>query len=301
MKTPLLLWLVGVGALLISAPSAWAHGAHSITPDVRWWQLWSADPLILINLTTLSVLYVYGLRQLRAQRQAHMPVRPRQVVAFAVAIASLVIALLSPVDVLAGELLWVHMVQHMILMNVAAPLFVLGAPVRVMLWALPAKDRQTIGRFKRAAGKHGIPRYVLWQPIALWVVYALVLWIWHLPTLYEAALRYNVVHDLQHLIFFAVSSLFWRVLFDPIGRLRMTRATAVFYLFLTSLHATVLGVFMALAPTLWYPTYAGRTEPWGLIALEDQQLAGYIMWMPGCMVYAAVAAVLFSSWLKEEA
>lgn len=80
----------------------------------------------------------------------------------------------------------------------------------------------------------------------------------------------------------------------------MARGPAVVYLFLTSLHATVLGVFMALAPRLWYPTYAGRTEPWGVSALEDQQLAGYIMWMPACMAYAVIAAWLFATWLREE-
>lgn len=285
---------------LVAAPAAWAHGVRASAADARWWQLWNADVLILFNLVVLSVLYAVGLRRMRAQRAETAPVRPPQVVAFAAGIGFLVIALLSPVDVLAVELLWVHMVQHMVLMNLAAPLIVLGAPIRVMLWVLPPVDRQALGRGRRALELRGIPRYLFWQPVGLWVLYAVVLWVWHLPTLYEAALRSTMVHDVQHLMFFGVSCLFWRVLFDPIGRLRLARGPAVLYLFVTSLHATVLGVFMALAPRLWYPTYAGRTEPWGLGALEDQQLAGYIMWMPACMVYAVIAAVLFATWLQEE-
>src|SRR5690606_23086680 len=131
-----------------------------------------------------------------------------QATAFAAGMGFLVVALLSPVDRLAGELLWVHMVQHMVLMNVAAPLFVLGAPVRVMLWALKPADRQFFGEWKRGFAQRGIPRYLFWQPVTLWVLYAVVLWVWHLPSLYEAALRHDMVHDLQHLMFFAVSCLF---------------------------------------------------------------------------------------------
>jgi cytochrome c oxidase assembly factor CtaG len=283
----------------LAATPAWAHGTP-VLPDARWWTQWNFDPVIVINLLALGAAYAFGLRRLRAQRAERTLVRGRHVAAFAVATGFLAVALLSPVARFAGELLWIHMVQHMVLMNVAAPLFVLGAPGRVLPWALNPADRAWVGRVKLALTRRGVPRYLLWQPVTLAALYATVLWVWHLPRFYEAALRSQVVHDLQHLMFFAVSALFWRVLFDPIGRLCMARAPAVIYLFLTSLHATILGVFMALAPRLWYPTYAGRTEPWGVSALEDQQLAGYIMWMPACMVYAVIAAVLFAGWLREE-
>lgn len=286
--------------LLFAFPaSAWAHGV-AVSPDAIWWTQWNLDPVVLLNLGALGFTYAYGLRRLRSARAESAGVGARQAWAFAAALAFLLVALVSPVDAFAGDLLWVHMVQHMIIMNLAAPLFVFGAPGRVLLWCLAPAERATVGRARKALFRRGVPRYLFWQPVTLWVLYALVLWIWHLPALYEAALRHQIIHDLQHLMFFITSCLFWRVLFDPIGRLRMARAPAVLYLFLTSLHATVLGVFMALAPRLWYPTYAGRTEPWGLVALEDQQLAGYIMWMPACMAYAVIAAWLFASWLNEE-
>lgn len=282
-----------------AAPALLAHtGARP--PDAPWWTLWNADPLVIGSLGWIGAVYAVGYRLLRAQRGQAAPVRPWQAAAFAAGVAGLVLALLSPIDALALDLLWVHMVQHMLLMNVAAPLFVLGAPARAMLWVLPPGARQWFGRGPRRLARVGLPRYALWQPVLLWIVYAAVLWVWHLPRLYEAAVTSEPVHDLQHIMFFAVSCLFWRVLFDPIGRLRMSRALAVMYLFATSLHATLLGVFMALAPRLWYPVYAGRTTAWGLAPLEDQQLAGYIMWMPACMVYAAIAAILFSRWLAEE-
>jgi putative membrane protein len=287
-------------ALIVAAPlqaHALAVPGDDATP---WWARWNPDPFIVANLALLAGLYAGGYRQLRAQRGGSVPVGPAQAAAFAAGVLGLFVALVSPIDPLALELLWVHMVQHMLLMNLAAPLIVLGAPGRTMLWVLPPRARQWLGRGRRRLEQRGVSRYLLWQPVLLWLTYAAVLWVWHLPRFYEAALHYEWVHDAQHLMFFAASCLFWRVMFDPIGRLRMSRLLAVIYLFTTSLHATLLGVFMALAPRLWYETYAERATVWGLAALEDQQLAGYIMWMPACMMYALVAAILLARWLSDE-
>ena len=124
---------------------------------------------------------------------------------------------------------------------------------------------------------------------------------WHVPVLYEAALHSELVHDLQHLMFFVVACLFWRVLVDPLSRLRLSPGLGVVYLFATSLHATFLGVFMALAPTPWYGFYESTTAAWNLTALEDQQVAGLIMWMPMCMIYAFAAAIIMGLWLRDDA
>lgn len=291
---------MGMGTLALASP-LFAHTGALPDPGRPWWTHWNPDALIIANLFFFVACYVSGIRHMRAQRGADAPVRPLQVWAFGAGIGCLIVALLSPVDVLAGELLWVHMVQHMTLMNLAAPLVVLGAPARTILWAFPPSVRGRIGRWRQLAERRGIPRYMFWQPLFLWALYAFVLWVWHLPVLYEAALRHAWVHDVQHLIFFGASCLFWRVMFDPIGRLRLSQGGAVLYLFATSLHATMLGVFMALAPRVWYETYATRAPAWGMAALQDQQLAGYIMWMPACMIYALVAAIVFAKWLQEGA
>lgn len=288
-----------IGALALASPGH-AHGLPAANAS-GWWTRWNPDPLTLASMVFLVVFYGYGLSRLMRRRGERATVRPRHVLAFGAGVIVLALALVSPVDGLADDLQWMHMVQHMLLMNVAAPLVVMGAPWRVMLWALPAARRRWPGQGRRALVRRGVPRYLFWQPLLLLVLYALVLWTWHVPVLYEAALANRWIHDGQHIAFFAVAALFWRVLFDPIGHLQMSRGTAILYLFGTSLHATVLGVLMALAPRLWYPTYAGRTEAWGLAALEDQQFAGYIMWMPACMVYAVIAAVLCAHWLREDA
>jgi len=190
-------------------------------------------------------------------------------------------------------------VQHMALMMVAAPLLVLGAPAFVLLWALPLEWRKRLTPVIHWVERWNSPWYLLWQPLLLWSLFAVALWIWHLPPLYQAALRDRVVHDFQHLVFLGAAFLFWRVLLDPLSRLRLGRGAGVLYLFTTSLHASALGVFMALSPRVWYLDYQATAPAWQLTPLEDQQIAGLIMWMPACMVYALAAAALFALWLRE--
>jgi cytochrome c oxidase assembly factor CtaG len=185
----------------------------------------------------------------------------------------------------------------MLLVTVAAPLFVLGAPGRVLLWALPASARRTTGRVWRRLDRSTT---ALWHPLMAAGLYAVTLWLWHVPVLYEIALRDPVVHDLQHLSFFATACVFWRVLLGAASR-RLHPLGAVFCLFATSLHASALGVLLTMSPRAWYVSYAGTTAAWGLTPLEDQQLAGLIMWMPACLVYALLALAIIAVWLQGQA
>jgi cytochrome c oxidase assembly factor CtaG len=193
-----------------------------------------------------------------------------------------------------------HMIQHMLLMMVGAPLVVLGGSAAATLWSLPAAWRRRGAVWLGRMQGWRVPRYLLWQPLLTFALFGLALWVWHVPALYEAALYDDLVHDLQHLMFFVVACLFWRVLVDPLSRLRLSPGLGVLYLFATSMHATFLGVFMALSPSPWYGFYETTTAAWSLSALEDQQVAGLIMWMPMCMIYALAAAVIFGLWLRED-
>jgi putative membrane protein len=258
-----------------------------------WWAGWSADPVLHLNLLLISWLYVRGLgRVWRAG--VGRGVRVWQAAAFGGGILALVAALASPLHMLSEQLASAHMVQHMLLMNVAAPLAVLGSPALVVLSGVPAPYRATLGRLWRR-----IDAGVLWNPLAVWAAYALVLWVWHVPALYQAALRDPLVHDLEHLTFFAAALLFWRLVLDPIGRRRLDPVAAVAYLLTASLHGMALGVLMTLSPRPWYPEYEGRAPAWGLTALEDQQLAGLIMWMPVGVVYVAAAAARLAALIHE--
>ena len=284
--------------ILLSPVSSWAHGGHEPLRE-RWWSAWNWDWLILSNLAIAGGIYSTGLKRLWTKLGVGHGVRRRHAVAFAFGYTAAFLALVSPIDAISDELQWMHMIQHMVLMNVAAPLMVFGSPSLVALWALPLEWRQRISKLKRTAEPWSPRGYILWQPLLLWSVYAFTMWIWHLPRFYEAALHHQRLHDFQHLSFFLVSCLFWRLLLDPIRRLRLSKGVGVFYLFTTSLHATILGVLMALAPSLWYPFYSDKTAVWNVSPLEDQQIAGLIMWMPACMIYAVVAAILFGLWLAE--
>lgn len=276
---------------LAAARPSLAHGGEAPGP---WWTLWNGDPLVLGSLALAAALYGRGRAVARLRGKDARPA-----IAFAAAILVLLLALISPIDGLSDALSAAHMVQHMLLMMVAAPLWVLGNPVVTFAAALPRDLRRHIGRAGWRLRQRRPRRYWLFQPLAMWATFAAALWVWHLPGLYEAALRSEAVHHGQHLSFFITSCLFWRVLLDPLSRLRLDRGLGVLYLFATSLHATLLGVFMALAPQPWYPSYMTRTGLWRLSPLEDQQVAGLLMWMPGCMVYALAAAALGALWLRE--
>lgn len=282
-----------VAVILLSCPSlAWAHGRRA--QPGTWWLAWNWDPLVLVSVVLLAWCYGRGLARLWARVGVGRKVRRWQAASYYGGLGAISIALLSPLDALSEELSSLHMVQHMVLMMVAASLFILGSPTFVLAWGFPQWARAT-SLFSFA---FRLPQTrILWQPQFLWGLFAVTLYAWHHPILYQAALRDPLVHDTQHLSFFIVACLFWRSCLDPLGAHRLGPLAATLYLFTTSLHASALGVFLALSPRIWYGDYLGRTSAWGLAPLEDQQLAGLIMWMPACLVYPAVAAALFGAWL----
>lgn len=287
---------------LADLPPLLAHGAPRPVHEGPWWTAWNPDqPLVVVNLSLLLAIYLAGYTRLWKRGGFGSAIPRGRAAMFLSGMAVLWLALVSPIDVFSDELSWMHMVQHMLLIGVAAPLLVLGSPFLVGLWAFPLSWRRGYGKLRTRLLRWKPSRYLLWQPLLTWLLFGLVLWIWHLPPLYEATLYDDLFHDFQHFSFVAAACLFWRVLLDPISRLRLGRAVSVAYLFLTSLHATLLGVFMTLAPKAWYPFYESRAPRWNLTALEDQQLAGLIMWMPACMMYALVAALLLGMWLGKDA
>jgi len=255
----------------------------------------------MANLLVLALAYGLGIRRLWRRAGKGRVITKWRAVCFVLGTLTLGFALLSPVDALSNDLSWVHMCQHMLLMVVAAPLIVAGAPGMVLPWVLPVRWRSPLLRILAGSNNSALAAIYsfFWNPCAIWLLHAIGLWIWHLPKLYQWALHDPLVHDVAHLTFFLVGCLFWRVVVDVRNQRTLPPLLSVFYLFTTSIHTMFLGVFMALAPHVWYPIYAERTLVWGLTALEDQQLAGAIMWMPSCMVYAVVAVIVFAVWMDQ--
>ena len=270
-------------------------GHHLDVGTVFSW--WSWEPVTVALLALSAGLYGVGLARLWRRAGVGQGVKRWQALCFAGGLLALVVALLSPVDALGGILFSAHMAQHELLILVAAPLMVLGRPLAPFLWALPPAAREEVGAWSQAPAFAAAWRG-LTAPLAVFVIHGLALWIWHLPSLYQATLDDEFIHTLQHLSFFLSSALFWWSLIH--GRFgRLGYGAAVVYVFLTSLHSGVLGALLLFAPRLWYPIYEARTSQWGLSPLEDQQLAGLIMWIPAGVVFIILGLGLFAAWLGE--
>ena len=258
---------------------------------------WSFEPLVLIALLLSAVLFVVGFKRLSREAPQRKTVTPREAACFAVGWLALFVALVSPVHAWGRVLFSAHMTQHEILMLVAAPLLVLSRPVVPFLWALPLRWSRRLGNVAKLPAMQASWR-LLTIPFAAWLVHAVALWTWHIPALFEAVLRFELVHTAQHLSFLISALLFWWALIHgPQGV--MGYGAAVLYVFTTSLHSGLLGALITFAVALWYPSYAGLTESWGLTPLEDQQLGGLIMWVPAGVVYIIAGLALFAGWVRE--
>jgi putative membrane protein len=279
----------GIITLTFSSGRAYAHTARADIEE-EWWWAWQWDELVIINLCLLTFLYCLGWFK--------SAVALTRGVAFLLGIAAIALALLSPLDTLAEELGWVHMLQHMVLMTIAAPLVVYGWPARAVLWAVPRRIRKSklAGRLWRML--LGTRSRRLWSnPWLVLLIHTSVLWGWHIPLMYEAALTSPLIHDLEHISMFLAAVLLWQMVLVPMHGTTAQPAINAGVLFITSVAGMVLGVLMALSPYVWYPSYVGRTEYWGWTPMEDQQLAGTLMWVPACAVYAVVAIGMLAVWI----
>ena len=260
----------------------------------RWW---SWDPAVLVPLVLSGLLYAVGLARLWRRAGVDQGIRRWEAACFAAGWLGLFLALVSPLDALGGILFSAHMAQHEVLILIAAPLLVLGRPLAPFLWALPKEGREAAGHWVQTPPVARTWRF-LTAPVTVWVLHGVALWIWHLPALYQATLGDDFIHALQHLSFFGSAALFWWALIH--GRFgRLGYGAAVLWVFTTSMHSGVLGALLTFAPRLWYPIYEARTGEWGLSALEDQQLAGLIMWVPAGVLFIVLGLGLFAAWLGE--
>lgn len=261
-----------------------AHTGGPLRPHDLW-AAWGGDPLALAGLLAAWWVYHRGL--------AGRP-RRRQAMAFSSGLVAAAAAVLSPLDALAGSLASAHMVQHLLLVLVAAPLLAVSRPLETMWRGMPAGARRWVGRRRRSAGL--TPAVVRRVPLpgVVWIAHVAALWGWHAAGPYQAALRMDLVHGLEHASFLVTGTLFWWVALRV-----LERGAAVLYVFTAALQGTVLAALLTFATTPWYPSYAATAPAWGLTPLADQQLAGVLMWVPGGLVYVAAGLGLVVAWLRE--
>ena len=216
----------------------------------------------------------------------------------ATALVLLIAALMSPLDAMADALFSAHMVQHLLLILVIPPLLVAAAPGYVGLWGLPAERRRRLTHWWRWSPRMRGAAAALLCPVPVWTANVAILWFWHLPAAYDLAVRHEAVHVAEHASFLLASFVFWWLLFRHTGRRRrMDRGAGVVYVVAAGFQCSALGALLTFAGRPLYAVHALTTAAWGLSPLEDQQIAGLIMWIPASLVYLAAAGVLFVEWI----
>jgi cytochrome c oxidase assembly factor CtaG len=273
-----------------------AADAHGDVADALGTVTWTADAWIMVPLYGTAFLYLIGTTRLWRHAGHGRGVHHWQAACFWSGWTILALALLSPLHWLGERLFVAHMVEHELLMVVAAPLLAIARPTGAMLWALPQFGRRVVGSWTQSSVL-AVPWRLLRLSLAATVLHAVALWVWHMPQLYNAVLTNLTMHRLQHASFFFTALLFWWSLFYGPARAR-GYGIAVACLFFTSLQCAVLGIFLTLARQPWYPAQENFTSYLGLTPLEDQQLAGLVMWVPPGFVYLCFALYFAAQWIS---
>jgi putative membrane protein len=277
-------------AIATMSSTAFAQELKPRNFDERW-RSWTWGPMICAILMLSAVLYWLGIRRFRimSQRREHM--------AFAAGWLTLLIAFVSPLYAWGRVLFSAHVAQNEILMIVAAPLLIVGRPITPILLALPLPLAHILSRGARTQWFAKLWQF-LTAPVVAWLIYALALWIWHVPFLLQTTAHSEWIHALQLFTVFASALLFWWCAI--FGRRTTMRYRAIaFYFFTTALHTGILGVLLTFASHYWYPIYRHTTLSWGLTSLQDQRLGGLILWIPAGLVYLLASFVLLTGWLRR--
>ena len=255
----------------------------SVSPRISW----TVEPGVLLLVLALALLYIRGWRRARGSDAAHPPGWGRLSL-FLGGLLTILLALVSPIDALGDQLMVMHMVQHVLLLDIAPILMILGFN-KVLL--RPVTRRLHV--VERRAGPLAHPAFAV-------VAYAGFMWLWHIPAMYDAALRDTNVHALEHICFALAGGLYWWHLLSPIrGRLRLGGMGPVLYMVTTKLLVGLLGIGLAFAPTAIYPFYAHHPHFWGLTPGEDQNLAGLVMALEQSIVMGIALVWLFVQMLNE--
>jgi len=270
-----------------------AHAGVPAAPHDLW-TAWNLEPVLVGSLLVAAVAYRRG--RTGGPRRSIDAWRARAV---AGGLAALGVALISPLDAASGALASAHMVQHVLLVLVAAPLLAFSAPSSALLRGSPLAVRRASGRWRRRLRLTSRNLQALRHPGTVWALHVGALWWWHAAGPYGAALDSEPIHVLEHASFFVTGLLFWRVIIGTRGAGRVSPGFGVLLVFGMSMQSVFLSLLLTFARTPWYAGYAATTRAWNLKPLADQQLAGVIMWIPAGLVYVATALILFVSWVRS--
>ncbi|MGH7522743.1 MAG: cytochrome c oxidase assembly protein [Gemmatimonadales bacterium] len=276
---------------LLAMPLTPDTAAIAATPHLSW----ELEPAIVMPLLAIGAMYLIGTTRLWRRAGRGHGVAFAQAAAFSAGWLTLTLALVSPLHPLGEHLFAAHMAQHVVLMTVAAPLLVLGRPIVAIIWALPPAWRRGAGALSRL---QSVSRawWLLSLPLVASVLQAVVMWVWHVPRWYDAAVINNALHALEHACFVGSAMLFWWAMLR-LARSRAGSGRAVVYVVAAGAQSGALGVLLTFARAPMYPVYRD-TAAWGFTPLQDQQLAGLIMWIPAGVIYLVAALCFANRWLQ---
>jgi cytochrome c oxidase assembly factor CtaG len=258
---------------------------QSATPSTNW----NFAPSIIVMLLSQAVLFGFLIYIARRDGHWRQEVKGWHIIWFSLGLITLFIALVSPLDALSNDALFsAHMTQHILLALIAPACLLIGTP---RYWIHYLYDLPVLKKI--------LP--TLTHPIVTLVLFNFVLWLWHLPSLYEGALRDTNIHIFEHLMFLAAGVLFWSpVLHDVPPQRALGYLAKIGYLFFTMVSSSILGAIFTFAQSAIYTFYGTAPLAFGLTPLDDQQLAGAIMWVPGGGLLLATILIFFALWLQSE-
>jgi cytochrome c oxidase assembly factor CtaG len=289
----------GVAGWLVAAQPVGAHGPVPDGPPTAGSLLfdWTLEPLPTLAIAIAVGWWIVAVRRVDRAHPGN-PVPRRRSVAFGLGMAAIAMALLSGIDRYDTALFSVHMVQHVLLALVAAPLIALAAPITLVLRVATHETRMR----RILPVLHSRVVRVLAFPVVAWLIFAAVMWGTHFSALFDAALEDPLVHDVEHLLFLSSALLFWwpAVALDP-SPWRMSHPLRALYVFLQMPQNTFLAITILGATSVLYPHYATLVSSWGPAPLADQQLAAGIMWITGDLIFLAAIMAILYGWMKSEA
>lgn len=274
---------------MVVPESVLAHAGGPLQPhDVLG--AWSFDPAVVVSLVVVGWLYWRGWHPVR-DGTGHGA-------AMLAGLIVLAVALLSPIDAVGAILLSGHMVQHVLLVAVAAPLIAWAAPAGALIRGTPAIARRRLVRARRRSGLTLSSLRGLRHPLGRWLLLVVTLWVWHSAALYSLAIENTMVHIVEHGAFVAAAIAFWNVIVGPM-RVAVSPGLAILAVFTLTLQGIVLSMLMTFSPVVWYAPYADGAPGWDIDPLADQQLAGVIMWVPTGFIQAGITFALLARWLHS--
>lgn len=267
---------------------------------------WSFDPSVVVGIVLAAVLYWRGRTPVAIARERRNALTYRwQAVSFYTGLVVVFVALESPIDTLSASLFTFHMLQHLLLIMVAAPLLLLGDPAITLLRGVSLTGRRAVlGYAARQTWVHRVGRVASWfmRPAPAFFIFTFDLYLWHWNKLFNLTLQNDAVHLLEHSCFLITALLFWSQVVDQRAlHARLSYVQRAIFTLLASAASNVLALYFVFTPRVLYSAYADQTHrSFGMTGLGDQQLAGALMWIPVLFIFGGAFAVCLYKALSED-